>query len=127
MSRASHIRCQKSCKLKHDRTICNQWFTFRRVWHTYSLIDDKYQIVDVSNFEQYLWFSCSICMIKCIIIRQLIWKFNQDFRRISEFLDWIRNRLFRNKVYSQIVLLTLENHSCIELLRRRNKKLIINQ
>ena len=72
-----------------------------------------------------LWFNCSICMINCMIIRQLIWRFFQDFRRISEFLDWIRNRLFRiriwliqNQIYSQIVFFTLKNHFCIELTKQ---------
>ena len=71
-------------------------------------------VTTLSNLSNF-WFSCSICMINCMIIRQLIWRFFQNFRRISEFLDWIRNRLFRNKIYSQAVFLTLENHSCTGL------------
>ena len=68
--------------------------------------------------EQYLRFNCSICMINCMIVKQLIWEFFQNFRSVSKFLVWRRNRLFRNKIYSKIVHFTLENNFCIELTRQ---------
>ena len=99
---------------------CNS--TRQRVTRSITRFDSTRQRVTRSKWQRYqilsnLWSSCSICMINCMIIRQLIWRLFQDFRRISKFLDWIRNRLSRNKIYSQTVLLTLENHSCTELTR----------
>ena len=65
--------------------------------------------------EQYLWYNCSFCMINCMIIRQSTWELFWIFVLSQKFLGEIRNRLFRNQIYSKIVHLTLENNSCTEL------------